>query len=478
MNVTEKEQEMRPQLANVQRDREWKSLKIFVTVSIPCSIALHFATLTAMPNFGGQLGNSFDSQQEELMEVRIVEKPLEPQNEPTPDILKVETPQEAIAFVPIANLDILSMIGNPNSLSTAIDSAKGAGNFTPTDTDKSTDSKTPAEAAKDIVKDPNSILSNTAPNSIVVAPNLPNLFIGKGSGSLVPNGLGKNTSGIGWGLTGNRTNTLGNGRSPSSALGKLGIPFGLPTGNLNSTSKTTSPNNSSTQSTSTANPSNNPSSNSKIRCQSCVKPDYPSNARERGLEGEAKVAVDVDANGNVINVRLLNSSGHAELDEAAQRAAWNWKFDPSQSGKQAIPARINFQIENSDYSRRSQERRQLEQRQVEEVPPLQPPSNPTAIAKPTASPEPITKPLPNPPNHEIAKPIPSSEPVSKPLPNVDNTKPPVTEPAPIVQPPTAITSPPPLAVEPPNPESKLGVPAEPSSPTTPLPTTGSRSGQK
>ena len=42
MNDTQQDQELRPQFANSQRDREWKALKIFMSISIPCSVALHF----------------------------------------------------------------------------------------------------------------------------------------------------------------------------------------------------------------------------------------------------------------------------------------------------------------------------------------------------------------------------------------------------------------------------------------------------
>jgi len=248
-------------------------------------------------------------------------------------------------------------------------------------------------------------LSNTLPNALKVAPNTPNLFQGKGSlGSLVPNGTNKNATGLGWGKNGDRQSNFGNGRSSSSALGKIGAPLGLPTGNVNSTSTNNS--NNAPNSSTPANPSNN-SPNTKIRCQSCVKPDYPVNARERGLEGQAKVAVDVDSNGNVINVRLINSSGHSELDEAAKQAAWNWKFDPSQNGKQAIPASINFQIENSDYARRRQEQRQSEPKREETIAPIAAPIQPSQTSQNPIQKEPVApKPTPvQPTNVDIPKTI-------------------------------------------------------------------------
>ena len=468
MNVTEKEQEPRQQLAHIQRDREWKALKIFIAISIPCSIALHFVTFAAIPQFGGQLGNSSASQQEELLELKIVEEPTEPKVEPInqlTDPSQTDIPQEAIAFAPIANLDNGSTIGQPDAANNSTDAAKGAGNFSPTDMENPVDSKTPAEAAKDIVKNPSSILSNSAPNPVKVAPDKPNLVQGKGSlGSLMPNGTGKNASGTGWGKTGSTTNTYGNGRSPNSSWGKIGAPLGLPTGNTNSTSTTNSSNNSATPSMPT-NSVNNSSGNHKIRCQSCDKPEYPSNAKERGLEGEAKVAVDVDANGNVINVRLVNSSGHPELDEAAKQAARNWKFDPSQSGKEAIPAKINFQIENSDYARRNREEREAQQRRIEEqqVAPQQvenivPTTTPTATTAPVPATAPVptttptatttqptqattTQPTQSATSNEALQSIPSPEPVIKPVadPDASKTSSPET-PNPAVQ--TPIVNPP------------------------------------
>lgn len=460
MNDTQQDQELRPQFANSQRDREWKALKIFMSISIPCSVALHFVTLSALPQIGGQLGNSSRDSQEGLLEFKIVESPENTKLEDINKILDLHQPEnieEAIAFTPIANLKDSSTIGNPDSNNTSTDSAKGAGNLSPTDSEKPIDSENPAEAAKDIVKTTSSILSNTLPNALKVAPNIPNLFQGKGAlGSLVPNGTNKNATGLGWGKTGDRNSTFGNGRSSSSTLGKIGAPLGLPIGNINSTSTNNSPN-----SSTPANPSNN-SPNTKIRCQSCVKPDYPVNARERGLEGQAEVAVDVDSNGSVINVRLINSSGHSELDEAAKQAAWNWKFDPSQNGKQAIPAGINFQIENSDYAKRRQEQRQLEPKREENIAPIAAPIQPSQtsqnpIQKEPAAPE--TAPV-QPPNVDI------------PRDNILPTKPTSPTSAPvetIPQPPITPQTTPSLVTEPPISPAPVIPPESPSNQEKPSP---------
>jgi TonB family protein len=460
MKDIQQEQELSPQLANSQRDREWKALKIFMSFSIPCSVALHFVTLSALPQLGGQIGNSNRDSQEGLLEFKIVEDAQEPKLEDINKILdfrQAENIEEAIAFAPIANLKDSSTIGNPDSNNTSTDSAKGAGNLSPTDSEKPIDSQNPAEAAKDIVKTTSSILSNTLPNALKVAPNTPNLFQGKGTlGSLVPNGTNTNTTGLGWGKTGDRRSTFGNGRSSNSTLGKIGAPLGLPTGNINSTSTNNS--NNSTNPIAPANSSNN-SPNNKIRCQSCAKPDYPINARERGLEGQAKVAVDVDSNGNVINVRLINSSGHSELDEAAKQAAWNWKFDPSQNGKQAIPASINFQIENSDYAKRRQEQRQLEPKREENIAPIAAPIQPSQTSQNPIQKEPVApKTAPVQPTN-----------VDTPRDNILPTKPTSAPVEPLPQPPITPQTTPSLVTEPPIAPAPVILPESPSNQEKPSP---------
>jgi periplasmic protein TonB len=47
---------------------------------------------------------------------------------------------------------------------------------------------------------------------------------------------------------------------------------------------------------------------------------YPVVARQRGWQGEVQIAVRIDADGNLHNIRLARSSGYALLDEAALRS--------------------------------------------------------------------------------------------------------------------------------------------------------------
>lgn len=57
--------------------------------------------------------------------------------------------------------------------------------------------------------------------------------------------------------------------------------------------------------------------------------EYPRAARRAGLEGRVGLRLRVGADGRVQDVRVIESSGHDMLDEAAVKAAWFWRFDPA-----------------------------------------------------------------------------------------------------------------------------------------------------
>ncbi|MBO1058244.1 MAG: energy transducer TonB [Dolichospermum sp. JUN01] len=95
-----------------------------------------------------------------------------------------------------------------------------------------------------------------------------------------------------------------------------------------------------------------------IQCQ--IK--YPDRARQRGIEGNAEVAIDTDSRGNVTRVRLVRSSGDSELDQAAQQAAQEWKLTPTAEGREGVRASVNFAIKGSQRHRKLQERQIQKQR--------------------------------------------------------------------------------------------------------------------
>jgi periplasmic protein TonB len=62
------------------------------------------------------------------------------------------------------------------------------------------------------------------------------------------------------------------------------------------------------------------------------KPDYPAEARRRGLQGKVVLLVEVSAAGLPASLAVASSSGHAALDQAALAAVQRWHFSPATRG--------------------------------------------------------------------------------------------------------------------------------------------------
>lgn len=168
---------------------------------------------------------------------------------------------------------------------------------------------------------------------------------GNGTGT-TGKGISPNNRGMG--------NNTGNGRSPNNGGtgSRNNVQSGstVATGTQNIERRTSVPE-------SNSNSTNPGSSLGRLACRTCSKPKYPERARKRGLEGKAEISVDVDSKGNVTNVRLARTSGHAELDKAAVEQARNWKFNAPNGAAQGVTAKVDFAIEGSKKSRQNRERR-------------------------------------------------------------------------------------------------------------------------
>jgi|GEM_PF-2790240 len=64
----------------------------------------------------------------------------------------------------------------------------------------------------------------------------------------------------------------------------------------------------------------------RARVLAQVEPEYPEEARDRGVQGEVLIAVVVGTDGNVAEATVL--SGHPLLNDAALDAVKQWKFQP------------------------------------------------------------------------------------------------------------------------------------------------------
>ena len=72
--------------------------------------------------------------------------------------------------------------------------------------------------------------------------------------------------------------------------------------------------------------------------------EFPASAKERGIDGTVTVGFEIDAEGRVAEVCLLESSGHRALDEAAYRVAPIYEFSPAFSGAEPVGTRLAIPV--------------------------------------------------------------------------------------------------------------------------------------
>lgn len=81
------------------------------------------------------------------------------------------------------------------------------------------------------------------------------------------------------------------------------------------------------------------------------RPEYPEAASEHGEQREVPLLIHVLANGEAGSVSVAQSSGYRDLGEAAAKAVWKWRFQPSnlsgQPVRSVIPYRINFSLQDA-----------------------------------------------------------------------------------------------------------------------------------
>ena len=76
-----------------------------------------------------------------------------------------------------------------------------------------------------------------------------------------------------------------------------------------------------------------------------IRPDYPKGARQRGEQGDVILEINVNAEGTVDDVKVATSSGFAELDEAAVKAARAAKFSPARSGHDPVASTARLKLQ-------------------------------------------------------------------------------------------------------------------------------------
>lgn len=73
------------------------------------------------------------------------------------------------------------------------------------------------------------------------------------------------------------------------------------------------------------------------------EPQYSDEARQARYQGSVLLAIEVDVNGRVTNVRVMRSLGLG-LDEKAIAAVLKWKFRPAMAGGRPVTAPAQVQV--------------------------------------------------------------------------------------------------------------------------------------
>ena len=76
-----------------------------------------------------------------------------------------------------------------------------------------------------------------------------------------------------------------------------------------------------------------------------IRPDYPKGARQRGEQGDVILELRVNASGTVDDVKIATSSGFAELDAAAMKAAKAAKFSPARRGHDSVASTVRLKLQ-------------------------------------------------------------------------------------------------------------------------------------
>ena len=82
----------------------------------------------------------------------------------------------------------------------------------------------------------------------------------------------------------------------------------------------------------------------KIGSEKNPHPTYPLIARKKGWEGRVVLQTDVDKQGNVKFIRILESSGFKVLDDISIKTLKKWKFKPAKLGNKFVDDVVDIPV--------------------------------------------------------------------------------------------------------------------------------------
>jgi protein TonB len=93
---------------------------------------------------------------------------------------------------------------------------------------------------------------------------------------------------------------------------------------------------------STINPASAATTTNRLTNADCDVPAYRNTWQDDELQGNVKLSVLVDANGNVQDTKVISSSGSPALDKASLRASTSCKFQPASNGAAPVWAQVQY----------------------------------------------------------------------------------------------------------------------------------------
>ena len=82
----------------------------------------------------------------------------------------------------------------------------------------------------------------------------------------------------------------------------------------------------------------------QVQVRNMSAPAYPSGAFEQGQTGVVTVQVDVDAQGQVRDVRVVSATNPGIFEEATLAAARQWTFEPAMKDGRPVPAAVRVPV--------------------------------------------------------------------------------------------------------------------------------------
>ena len=73
-------------------------------------------------------------------------------------------------------------------------------------------------------------------------------------------------------------------------------------------------------------------------------PSYPLIARKKGWEGRVIIQAEIDREGNVSEIKVLESSGFQVLDNASLETLKKWKFTPAKIGNKFVDDTVTIPV--------------------------------------------------------------------------------------------------------------------------------------